>query len=37
MVLPGVEPGSYPRQGYILAVGLQDQSELTIIIMLRNV
>jgi hypothetical protein len=24
MVLPGIEPGFYPSQGYVLATGLQD-------------
>lgn len=27
MALPGVEPGSHPRQGYILAVGLQGHKK----------
>lgn len=26
MVPPGIEPGFYPRQGYVLATGLWDLS-----------
>ena len=27
MVLPGIEPGFYPRQGYVLTTGLQDRQK----------
>ena len=30
MVPPGIEPGSYPRQGYVLAIGLWDRDAIAI-------
>jgi hypothetical protein len=28
MVLPGIEPGFYPSQGYVLTIGLQDRGNI---------